>query len=111
MGRVEGRSVPGDNGVVRIGEKGKRGLTKVLNGFMSYRFTISTPREAKCCQSWIDCVVDPDNVAERFTYKKIDVIKRMHAILNGLRLLRCVVCHREAPGYDFSFQELKVLEC
>ena len=100
-----------DIGHARIGVKTKRGLSKALNNFLSYRFTIKSPREAKCCQSWIDFLVDPENFNERFAFNKLNVIKRMHAILNGLKLLQCVICNCQTPGFDSQFHELQVLEC
>ena len=47
---------------------------------------------------------------ENISFNKLNVIKRMHAILNGLKLLQCFVCHRQTPGFDSPFHNLTVLE-
>ena len=47
---------------------------------------------------------------ENISFNKLNVIKRMHAILNGLKLLQCFVCHRQTPGFDSHFHNLTVLE-
>ena len=47
---------------------------------------------------------------ENISFNKLNIIKRMHAILNGLKLLQCFVCHRQTPGFDSPFHNLTVLE-
>ena len=72
----------------------------MINGLKFFHFSILSPREAKCCQSWADGIMDPDDTMETISFKKLNVIQRMHAILNGLKLLQCIVCHRQTSGFD-----------
>ena len=99
-----------DNGLAKVGEKSRRGLCKVINGLKSFHFSILSPREAKCCQSWADGIMDPDDMTENILFNKFNVIKRIHAIFNGLKLLQCFVCHRQIPGFDSPFHNLTMLE-
>lgn len=34
----------------------------------------------------------------------------MHGILNALKRIQCMVCHRETPGFDIPYSDLRVLE-
>ena len=82
------------NGSARIGLKSRRGFSKVLDGLINCDFTISAPREAKCCQSWVDNICHPDDALEKLTFKKLTTIRNMHGILHGLKRIQCLVCHQ-----------------
>lgn len=99
-----------NNGNVNIGTKSRRGISSSANGLINYKFNVSFPREAKCCQGWFDDVSDPNDISKILKIKKITTIKNMHAILNALKRVQCLVCHRETPGYDIPYSDLRVLE-
>ena len=47
----------------------------MISGLELSYFTISTPREAKICQSFFDRVVDPSDTEERLEFKKWGIVK------------------------------------
>ena len=47
----------------------------MISGLELSYFTISTPREAKICQSFFDRIVDPRDTEERLELKKLGIIK------------------------------------
>ena len=59
---------------------------------------------------WFDNVYDVDDSSEILNIKKLSTIRNMHGILNSLKRVECIVCHRETPGFDIHFSELWVME-
>ena len=90
------------NGAVKIGKPGRRGITSLVNGLRIFKFTITEPREAKCCTSWFNEISNANDPSEKLKITKIITIRNNHAMLNHLKRLNCMICHRESPGYDKS---------
>lgn len=98
------------SGAARVGIKARRVFSSILNNLLSCAFNVPEPREAKCCQGWFDKVMNPNDSSEKVNIEKITTIRNMHAILNGLKRIRCLVCHQETPGFDIPYSDLQVLE-
>ena len=95
---------------MKIGFKSGRGITSQINGLKCYLFNSPAPREAKCCASFLDPVLNPQDVSENLKIRKLMTIRNCHAILNSLKRLFCIICHRETPGFDKPFSDIRVLE-
>ena len=67
-------------GLAKLGTKTRRGFSKMISGLELSYFTISTPREAKICQSFFDCVVDPSDTEERLELKKLGIVQPQNVI-------------------------------
>ena len=110
--------LPGDNlvveyqksGTIKIGVKAQKRLSSQINSLKACKFTIHSPREAKCCTSWLDIVLDPQDLLEDLKIRKITAIRNCHAILNSVKRAHCIICHRETPGINQSISDFKVLE-
>ena len=102
--------------------KQHKGLQEINKNLQAYVFNIKEPRKAKCCQSWLDPLEDdfeeghPFNVYSngnpcfRFNIEKLKTVRNLHSIVNNLKILKCIICHRQTPGLDILGPELKVLE-
>ena len=58
----------------------------------------------------MDDIHDANDPSEKFKITKIWTIRNMHGILNALKRIQCLICHRETPGFDIPFSDLRVLE-
>ena len=98
------------SGSVKIGVKTQKGLTSPITGLKVSKFTMLYPREAKVCASWLDTVLDPQDLLEDLKIKKLTVIRNCHAILKSVKRAHCIICHRETPSIDQPLSDIKVLE-
>ena len=85
-------------------------FTAIHKNLKSYRFTVTEGREAKCCQPWYDPVENINDPQEILGITKLNIIKTQHGIVNALKIVRCVMCKRQTPGFDIPFSEISVLE-
>ena len=88
----------------------QRGFTAAMKNLQACQFNIPEPREAKCCQPWLDTVYDPNDRFETIGIEKIKTIRNLHAVVNSLKLLQCLKCGRQTPGLNTRYSELNVLQ-
>ena len=93
-----------------LGSEQRRGFTPISKNLMAYQFTVSEGREAKCCQNWFDPILDINDPNEIIGIQKISTIKQLHSIMNTLKIIKCLMCKRQLPGFDTPFSELQTLE-
>ena len=93
-----------------LGFEGRRGYTVKFQNLHAYMFNIPEPREAKCCQPWFDAVTDVNDPHESIGITKICTVRNVHAILNSLKIITCLKCDMQTPGFDIPFSELQVLQ-
>ena len=90
-------------GQTHIGVSGRRGYTPTHKNLKACKFTVPEGREAKCCQPWFDPVTDINDSKEILGTKKLNIIKILHSIVNALKIIRCVKCKRQTPGFDVAY--------
>ena len=95
-----------------LGSVGRRGFTPKPITLQAYSFGLPEPREAKVCQPWLDNnkLIDVNDPHESIGITRISTVLNQHAIVNSLKIIRCLKCHRQTPGFDIPFSELKVLQ-
>ena len=71
---------------------------------------MASSRQAKCCQPWFDSVVDNNDPDEQLQINNIITIRNLHAITNQIKILQCIKCKKQSPGFDVPFYDLEVLE-
>ena len=57
------------SGSIKIGVKTQKELTSPITGLKASKFAVSYPREAKACASWLDAVLDPQDLLEDLKIK------------------------------------------
>ena len=95
-----------------LGSVGRRGFTPKPITLQAYSFGLPEPREAKVCQPWLDNnkLIDVNDPHESIGITRISTVLNQHAIVNSLKIITCLKCHRQTPGFDIPFSELKVLQ-
>ena len=87
-------------GTIDLLIQNRRGYSTLLPKLQLFDITIPEARQAKCTQSWLDKVKNPNDRYESISTYKINIIKKMHDVLNSLKLLKCIKCCRQTPGFD-----------
>ena len=106
--RMLGQYKPG--GKIVLGREGRRGFTPIIKNLRTYKFTVPQPREAKCCQPSFDKVQDLNDRFEAIGIERITTIRNLHAVVNALKILRCLKCGRQTPGLNIKYSQLTVLQ-
>lgn len=88
----------------------RRGFKPFLTKIKMFDITIAEARQAKCTQPWFDPIKDPNDRFEIITFVKINIIKKMHAVMNNFKLLTCIKCGKTTPGLDMKFEDITVWE-
>ena len=97
-------------GKIVPGREGRRRFTPIIKNLQTFEFTIPEPREAKCCQPWFYKVQDPNDRFEAIGIERITTIRNLHAVVNALKILRCLKCGRQTPGLTIKYSQLSVLQ-
>ena len=101
------------SGVVTLGAAFRRRRFQAIPGghFTAGRFTVDTPREAKCCQPWHDPIATGhEDPSVQLCVTSLLVLRDIHAVYESLRRVRCIVCKQQTPGLPYADWRVPVPE-